>query len=625
MKHFVIGTAGHIDHGKTLLTKALTGVDTDRLAEEKKRGITIELGFAALQLGEYSVSIVDVPGHEKFVKTMMAGSGGMDAAMLVVAADDGVMPQTREHLDILQLLQIKNGLVVLTKCDLADASRQQATIRQLARLTQGTFLENAPIVCVSAKTGEGIGELKAALLALCEKLPEGCADAPFRMAIDRAFPLPGFGSIAAGSITEGTVGENMQVELFPEGLRGTVRTMQSHGEEVRSASAGMRAALSFSGQIRDGISRGGTLAQPDSMLVTQMLDVQLQITGDCPYKIRNASTLHFFHGASQTVCTLRLLDADSLSAGQRGFAQLKLQTPVAVRYGDRFVLRFFSPVVTVGGGSILAGTSARLRRRDENVLRRFERLCGGDAVLTHITDNGLCPTEPERLRLLCNLPTERFYSQLPKDKLIELPNRRCISAECAGVRLKTITDALRQFHTDYPFQRGMRSAELYSRFFPERECPSAELLQYYVNNNSLSVEDDFVFLPDFAPVLTREFIIMRRKLQHYYKEQGFAAPDKNAVFEKFAARGPVLQQAMDDLRISGGLVFLTPRYAVHPACFEDALCLFRGLFEENTEVSLVQFKQAAGISRKYAQLFLEYFDRRGISRRVGDLRILLKK
>ena len=628
MNHAIFGTAGHIDHGKTLLTKALTGVDTDRLAEEKARGITIELGFAPMDLDpETTVSIIDVPGHEKFVKTMMSGASGIDAALLLVAADDGVMPQTKEHLDILKLLRISRGILVITKCDLAEDHRIAEVKAQLRKLVRGSFLEYSRIVCVSAHTGAGIPELKEAMRSLLPEIRLRSTDLPFRLPVDRVFQVEGFGVIAAGTLTEGQVSAGDPVSLFPSDLSGSIRAIQNHGVEILTAQAGMRTAVRLSSELRENISRGCFLAEPDSMLTSFCLDVFLEITEDCPYTIRNASTLHFFHGTREITCKLRLLSTDTMTAGQRGYAQLFTDSPVSSRNGDRFLLRFFSPVLTIGGGVILNGSSRRGKRNHAPFLQRLERLNSSDwreGLLQRFADAKLNPVDGETLRKVCNLGKEPFVHTveewIAQEILVELLPGYFCTRKALLRKIAQVKELLCEYHKKYPLQPGMPAAELKQRLFTK---DSAAALSRMIAEGSVISEGQYLHLPGFAPVFTQEHKIMQRKLLHYYKDAGFLAPDRTETDRKFAHRQPYYSQVLANMLLNRQLLPLSPVHIVHPECEAAAREIFFRLFETRETVTLADFRDAAQISRKYAQLFLEYWDHQGYCRRIGNSRILI--
>ena len=369
MKHVIIGMAGHVDHGKTELVKALTGVDTDRLAEEKKRGITIDLGFARLDFSDGScASIVDVPGHERFIKNMLAGAGGVDLAMLVVAADEGFMPQTVEHLDILQLLGVKDGLIVLTKTDLVDEDWLNMLEEDVKSRVKGTFLEDSPILRTSVRTGEGIEVLREALHVLTLHAEEKSARTPFRLPIDRVFSVDGFGTIVTGTLIDGHIAVGDEAQLMPLGNKCRVRNLQVHGRDVSAVYAGQRAAVNLAGIKKESISRGDVLCRTDSMQPSLMLDVKLQNLPDSKRIIESGSRLHLYHGAAVRLAKAVLLDRDALRPGESCYAQLRLSEALAARQGDRFVVRFYSPLETVGGGMILDEQPYRHKRNDARVI-----------------------------------------------------------------------------------------------------------------------------------------------------------------------------------------------------------------------------------------------------------------
>lgn len=630
MKRIVLGTAGHIDHGKTLLTQALTGVDTDRLAEEKARGITIELGFAPMRLEDGTeISLVDVPGHERFVRTMMGGVSGVDGVLLLIAADDGVMPQTREHFDILRLLRLRRGIVVISKCDLVDPARLAQVRAQAAALTAGSFLENAPVCPVSAVTGEGLDALRREISALVARCEERSTDRPFRMCIDRVFPVGGFGSVATGTLSEGSVRTGSRVQLYPTDQCGSIRSLQTHGASVQELFAGMRTAMSFSALDRQSVQRGCTVAEPDSMLLSGCLTVSLEILSDCPYLIRNSSQLHLFHGTQEVVCRLRLLQGEALRAGQSGYAQLRLARPIAVRWGDRFLLRFFSPLLTIGGGTVLSCGEARLRRNQPEVLAQLARLADRDLAVSlsqRLEDSGLSPWPRALLRKYGNY-TEEEYAQaearlLSDGSAIALSGQLLLGADAVRARLRCVQAELARFHDEYPLQPGMRLSALRSRLFAEADAPVEALLALWAEDGLLKTEDGFAALPEFSPVFTQEHKIMQRRLLHYYRQAWFFAPDLSAVREKYARFGTLFEQVLANMRMNELLIPLTPRYWVHHEAYADALRLLYALGKDGSPVMLAQFRTAAGISRKYSQLFLEHWDRRGVTRRVGDVHYL---
>src|SRR5436309_10387283 len=378
-RDLILGTAGHIDHGKTSLIKALTGIDTDRLPEEKARGITIDIGFATLDLGEYHLGIVDVPGHERFIKNMLAGATGVDLAVLVIAADDSIMPQTREHLEILRLLGLRHGVIALTKCDLVDETTREVVELEVRDLVQGTFLENAPLIRTSAHTGEGVPELKAAVAEACRHVGERSGKEWFRMAIDRSFIVQGHGTVVTGSVTSGSVRVGDEVEWQPRGERVRVRSLQNHDRPVEEVHRGQRAAINLAGVHHEDVVRGQEIATPGYLVPSKVLTIRLHCLADVPRPLKHRAQIRFHIGTSEIMGTVSLLDCDTVGPGQWGLAQLFLEEPATATWGQPFVLRESSAARTLGGGQVLQPVARKIRRRHLEMLERVERLWSGDA------------------------------------------------------------------------------------------------------------------------------------------------------------------------------------------------------------------------------------------------------
>ncbi len=378
-RDLILGTAGHIDHGKTSLVKALTGIDCDRLPEEKARGITIDIGFAILDLPPFRLGIVDVPGHERFVKNMLAGATGIDLAVLVVAADDSIMPQTREHLEILRLLGLRHGVIALTKCDLVDETTREVVELEIRELVQGTFLENAPLIATSAHSGQGIAELKAAIAEACRQVEESSGQRWFRLAIDRSFIVQGHGTVITGSVTSGSVRVGDEVEWLPRGERVRVRSLQNHDRSVDEVHRGQRAAINLAGVHHEDVVRGQELATPGYLTPSRVLTLRLHCLADMKRPIKHRMPVRFHIGTSEIMCTVALLDADAIEPGQWGLAQVFLDEPAMAAWGQPFVLRESSAAQTLGGGQVLQPAARKIRRRHFEMLERIERLWSGDA------------------------------------------------------------------------------------------------------------------------------------------------------------------------------------------------------------------------------------------------------
>ena len=630
MKHVIIGTAGHVDHGKTVLVKALTGTGTDRLAEEKRRGITIDLGFARLGWPDGTeAGIVDVPGHEKFIKNMLAGAGGIDLAMLVIAADEGVMPQTVEHLDILSLLGIRSGLVVLTKADLAEFGWLELIRKQAEELVQGTFLEGCPILPVSAVTGAGLPELRETLYRLIRNTPEKNPLAAFRLPIDRVFSVEGFGTVVTGTLTEGCVHVGDTAELAPSGLRSRVRTLQVHGRNVDTARAGQRAALNLPDLKKEDIHRGDAAVEPGSVQPSRMLDVRLRCLADSPRRIASGSQVHLYHGASVHLAKAVLLDQEELLPGQSCFAQLRLTEPLAAKRGDRFVIRFYSPVETIGGGVVLIPCPPRRKRHDPAVLEALAvREQGSDdqKLIQAVRESGISlPTlaqlaEKTGLAEAALAPTAAEL--LSCGQLAQPLPGRYLAASALDTLWLRCENILKDYHARYPLHAGIPAAELRQKLF--RSTPAAEgdsLLGLFCAEGRLKSPAGRYALAEFSVRLTKRQAALRDQLlARFY--QGGMEPD---TIDTVLAAVPPAQQAearqvLENLLAGGELVRLSPELCWHREVFQRALAVLQAQYVLHGAVKLSDLRDALDTTRKYALLFLELCDRRRITQREGDLR-----
>lgn len=635
MKHVIIGTAGHVDHGKTVLVKALTGTDTDRLVEEKRRGITIEPGFARLDWPDGTqAGIVDVPGHEKFIKNMLAGAGGIDLAMLVIAADEGVMPQTVEHLDILSLLGVQGGLVVLTKAELVDDDWMELVRKQASELTEGTFLEGAPILAVSAVTGQGIPELRDALYRLVQEAREKSALAPFRLPIDRVFSVDGFGTVVTGTLTEGSVRVGDAVELAPSGLQSRIRTLQVHGERVDAAYAGQRAALNLTNLQRTEVHRGDAAVRPGSVRPSRMLDVRLRCLESAKRTVLNGSQIHLYHGTSVHLAKAVLLDRDELRPGESCLAQLRLTEPVAVKQGDRFVIRFYSPVETIGGGTVLDPRPLRHKRHDPVVLDSLVlREHGSDSqrLLQAAEEFGISLPDGIRLAERSGLDTGATASLLAEllsqGKLAEpLPGRYA-----AASALDTLWDRCREllsaYHQKHPLHAGMPAAELRQKLF--RQITPAEgdaLLEVFRAEGRMKRAENRWALAEFSIRLTKRQTALRDALLERFLRSGPEPDTVEAVLDSIPPeRREEARQVLESLLTGGELVRLAPELCWHREVFQRGLGILRMLCADHGAVTLAEVRDALDTTRKYALLFLEACDRRQITVREGDCRRLNPK
>jgi len=632
MKHVIIGTAGHVDHGKTLLIKALTGIDTDRLIEEKKRGITIELGFAHLDWPDGTqAGIVDVPGHEKFIKNMLAGAGGIDLAMLVIAADDGVMPQTVEHLDILTLLGIKDGLIVITKADTVDPEWLEMMQEEIREKTEGSFLEGKPIVAVSAYTGQGIPELKEMLRQLVQEAEEKSLRIPFRLPVDRVFSVDGFGTVVTGTLIEGAINEGDLAELVPSGVQTRIRNLQVHGKNVDTAYAGQRVAINLAGLKKEDIQRGNCVARPGSVRVSRMLDVRLQNLKDSGRVIVNDSQVHLFHGSAVLLAKVVLFGRDELKPGESCYAQLRLTEPIATKNGDRFVIRFFSPLETIGGGVILDDQPRRHKRSDpkiQEILRIKESGSRDDVTVQLLAEFGT--RLPTAAQLVARLQREEadiqeeLHDLCSHGRALEPLPGRFIAASAVDRVWRDCQEVLGLYHRLNPLHAGIQSAELRQKLFKGVERSIADaLIAVLHREGKLKKLGDRYALSDFTVTLTKRQRGMREKLMKIYTTSGIETPITEHIMEGFPTNERTeARQVLESLITSGELILLTPQICLYRQVYEEILSAARTHFETGDSMTLAQLRDLLNTSRKYAQAIIEYFDKVHITKKDGDVHYL---
>lgn len=632
MKHVIIGTAGHVDHGKTLLVKALTGIDTDRLVEEKKRGITIELGFAHLDFDDGTqAGIVDVPGHEKFIKNMLAGAGGIDLAMLVVAADEGFMPQTVEHLGILSLLGIQDGLVVITKCDMADPEWVEMVKEDVRTHVEGTFLEGKPVFTVSAYTGQGIPELRQALKELVQKAAEKNMRTPFRLPIDRVFSVDGFGTVVTGTLIEGSVSNGDMAEILPGGVQARVRNLQVHDRDVETAYAGQRVAINLAGVKKADLGRGDVIARPGSVRTSLMLDARLQNLKNSQRTILSGSQVHLYHGSAVRLCKVVLLDRDALQPGESCYAQLRLTEEIAAKRGDRFVIRFYSPLETIGGGVVLDDLPRRHKRGDQAVLEALairESGSGDDQLVQLVAEHGHSLPTLEKLAAPQNLDREELGRSLEEltsaGKVLQPLPGRYLAASVFDAIWDSCRGLLEQYHRQNPLHAGMKVAELRQKLLKNTDQAVADaILAALAREGKIKAVADRYALADFAVHLTKRQSAIREKLLQTYRKAGLEVPGLDEVIASFppAEQGDC-RQVVESLVSGGGLVMLTPQLCLHSQVYAQVCDKTRDFMAEHQDLTLAEFRDLLGTSRKYALAVLEYYDKNKILKKDGDVRRL---
>jgi len=632
MKQVVMGTAGHIDHGKTQLVKTLTGIDTDRLKEEKERGITIDLGFAHLTYEDGTeVGVIDVPGHERFVRNMLAGVGGIDLVMLVIAADEGVMPQTREHLAICQLLRVKEGLVALTKADLVDEDWLELVSEDTREFLKGTFLEGKPIVPVSAKTGQGLDELKRVLQALVARVPPKQLEGKFRLPVDRVFTIRGFGTVVTGTLFSGTIRVEDRIEIYPKGIEAKIRGLQVHNASVPEAVAGQRTAINLQGIDKVELERGDVLGHPGEFAPTFMLDAVLQHLSDAPRPLRHRARVRLHVGTSEIMGRVILLDRDDLAPGAEAYVQLRLEEPAIVLPRDRFVIRSYSPVETIGGGMVLDAQPAKHRRGDAGLAAHFQLLAEGSPE--EIFAHHLKQATYQGLRLTEFLPrTELSEAHLRQvaTTLQRAGRARAVNADMGwylhAEALEALTRELRRYletyHRQNPLKPNISIEELRAkvRGLSERVCLMA--LEDLRQQGAVVVERDRVRLATHEVALddTRERIL--NELEAEFLAAGYQPPRAEDLFAKLNIGKGHDKALLQVLLDQGRAVRLKENVVFHRSNLAKAESLLVQYLRDHREITPIEFKDLLGISRKYAIPMLEYFDSQKITIRVGDKRIL---
>lgn len=627
MKNIIIGTAGHVDHGKTALIKALTGIETDRIKEEKKRGITIELGFAYLDLpdGE-KAGIIDVPGHEKFVKNMLAGAGGIDLALLVVAADEGFMPQTREHLGILSLLNISEGIIVITKKDMVDDDWLEVVCEDVRSEVKGTFLENAQIIPVSSYTGEGIEQLKTAIFELIDQNTQiKNLDIPFRIPVDRIFSVEGFGTVITGTLIEGRMKIGDPVTIYPSRIESRVRNLQVHSHDVTEAYAGQRVAVNLAGLKKTDLNKGDVVAVPNSMHTTMMIDIKLNILRDCEREILNGTRLHLYHGARDVLCKVILLDRDSISAGESCYAQLRLEEEIAVKTGDHFVLRFYSPLETIGGGVILDSNPFKHKRNDPAVLESLHiKESGSDKekISAALHDYSSRFETLDFLQVQTAIPKEQFDQQIQKllkDKTaFRVSDSIVIHSDYLTHLKDTAVRLLSAYHQENPLRDGMKKDEFRSKFLHFDDIAVIDkITDSLVNRKFLKYVNGCVALADFEVQKDDNL----EEIEAAFREGGFSPESPDQIATRFP-KVKNYRQVVESLVNTGRLVRVEDKILLHVDYYEKALSMAKEHIAQNGQITLAEMRDLMGASRKFAVAVLEYWDRRNITKKVGDARVL---
>ena len=622
---FVVGTAGHVDHGKSTLVKALTGIDPDRLREERERAMTIDLGFAWLTLPSgRSVSVVDVPGHERFIKNMLAGVGGIDAALLIVAADEGPMPQTAEHLAILDLLGIARGLVVLTKRDLVDGDWLDLVREETRERLIGTTLADAPIVAVSATTGAGLDDLRAALDHLLDDTPPRRVVGAPRLPIDRVFTIAGFGTVVTGTLSDGALAIGQEVEILPAGKRGRIRGLQSHQAKVADAQPGSRVAVNLSGLAVDELRRGDLLTTPGAIVPTDRLDARLTLTADAPVELEQNDEVDFFLGADELPVRVTLLDTDRLRPGETGWVQLRLSRPIAALKGDRFIIRRPSPSITIGGGVIVDPASRRHKRFQPATLAKLATLATGtpeELLLQALADG---PLDLKGVAARANLDADTLRAAartaldagsallLTGDPAAPRPADVLVAATAWATPQARMRDLLAAYHRGFPLRGGMSKEEFKSRLGLAPRLHDAAVAGAL--RAGLLLEDGPLFrLPDHR--------ITFDPAQQASVDRYLAALLTQPYAPPAAAELGVPPELVAALVETGAVRRIDDSVVFAAAAYDEIVAATRAILDAEGSITVARFRDRFGSSRKYALATLEHFDRLNLTRRVGDERV----
>ncbi|MGB7845549.1 MAG: selenocysteine-specific translation elongation factor [Candidatus Acidiferrum sp.] len=632
MKSVIVGTAGHIDHGKSSLIEALTGTHPDRLEEEKRRGITIDLGFAFLEEDGVRFGFVDVPGHERFVKNMLAGTSGIDLVLLVIAADEAIKPQTREHFDICRLLGVKRGVIALTKTDLVDRDSAELVRLELEEFVKGSFLEGAPIEAVSAKTGEGLPGLKQALRDEAGKIAEKKAGRYFRLPIDRSFAVKGFGTVVTGTLISGQVAIGDEVELLPERKLLRVRGVQTGGKTVARAEAGQRTAVNLSGVEHSAVHRGMVIVTPGRFAKTRRIDARLELLPSAP-RMKHRARVHFHVGTAESVAEVLLHDKTELLPGEHALVQLRLENDAVVVRGDRFIVRQFSPVITIGGGEVLDPLARRTAKKDSgrvNFLETLERGLSEEILRAMVERNVLGLGMGDIVLRTGWMGTEVVAAaqNLAKARIIRIVNAEpllVLSETLFQEVAKKLLTRVETFHKENPLLPGIPREDL--RVSVGRRVRTETFraaLEELASQNKLLAQGELVKKPGAEITLMPEEARAKEQIEQAFRKAGLAVPSVKEVLAQLAIESRRAEKILQILMREKVLVRVSPELIFH----RDALGRLPGLLEnyrkaKGERISVPAFKELAGITRKYAIPLLEYLDRQRLTRRMGDERVIL--
>jgi selenocysteine-specific elongation factor len=634
MKHIIIGTAGHIDHGKTTLIKALTGRETDTLKEEKERGISINLGFTFFDLPSgRRAGIIDVPGHEKFIKNMLAGISSVDLVLLVIAADEGIMPQTREHFEILQLLNVKKGIIVLTKADMVDEEWLSMVKEDVKNEFRSTFLENAPLYAVSSKTGVGIKELIEAVDNATEQVEAKDTEGHFRLTVDRVFSVSGFGTVITGTIISGRINEGETVQIYPSNIVTKVRGIQVHESSVKFAEAGQRCAINLANVKVEGITRGDVISKENLMEPSMIVDASLYYLKKVEKPLENRQRVRLYHGTSEILCRVVLLDKDELNPGERGYVQLRLEAPLTAQRGDRFVIRSYSPMDTIGGGIIIEPVSKKAKRFDTEYIEELKvKESGKSESIIENTVYNLSDTFPEVSSILKSLGKNE---EAIVDKLDELVRNRKIVMLTAldkaiyvhnkflKEKAEKLEEILVRYHSANPLKAGMPKEEVKNKIFGKgiKQKSYDEILNIFAERNNIKINGTFIANYNFEINYTKEQLRIKDKIISAYAEEKYMPPK----YEDLSANEKDkknFKMVYDSLLDTGILFKVSEECILLKEHYDASKVLVVDFIKENQSITAAEARDIFNTSRKYAVALLEHFDNIKLTKRIEDNRVL---
>ncbi|MFR1850066.1 MULTISPECIES: selenocysteine-specific translation elongation factor [Clostridia] len=626
MKNVILGTAGHIDHGKTTLIKALTGRETDNLKEEKQRGISINLGFTYFDLpSKKRVGIVDVPGHEKFIKNMLAGACGIDIVLLVVAADEGVMPQTVEHLDILNYLGVKKGIIVLTKCDLVDEDFISLVKDEVKEKTKGLFIENAPIVEVDSVSGRGLEELVKKIDEISEDIEEKKIDAPARMSIDRVFSLKGFGTIVTGTLIEGKISIDDEMTIYPSEKKVKVRNLQVHGCDVKTAYAGQRTAINLSNIKVSEIQRGDVIAETGSVEESMMIDVNISLVEHCKKSLKHWDRIRVFHGTKQILCRIVPLNEDEIPYGESGYAQLRLEEKIVAKKVDRFIIRSYSPMDTIGGGIIIDTAPKKHKIYDESVIETLKIKEKGELkdiieeylklnLSNYITLKDLISYTGDKEEYV----KEGLDVLIKENKVIPVNKYYLHISHYNKLKDKTM-DILNKYHKQYRLRKGILKEELRSRVDSKLKVKDMDIiLNKMAEDKQIKVRDNLVSNYEFEVVFNQKQLSIKKEIENITRKNKLSClVTKDEICNKNKFYEEVLEALIGDT-----IQKLDDTYYVDKDIYENMKNELINYLKQNNQITVAQFRDITNSNRKTSIAILEHFDRNRITKRIDDKRVL---